>query len=186
MDVSVDLVLLGIGIGLASVAGVRAFLPLLVVALGIQLLQGTTPGWTVAGVLAGLAVLESVLDKFGTIERVFNLAMIPFRAAAGAVVVPVAMDLELDAVPFLAAGAVVAGTVAILKAWLRSRSTRGGAGVSGAFLSVFEDAVAVVGAIVGLFVPLLPRLFVAFLLFFFNRVRRRRGRKYEGLRILRD
>lgn len=186
MSASVDLVLLGIGLGLASVAGVRAFVPLLVVALSIQLLLGTTPGWGVVGLLAGLSVLESALDKIGPIERVFNLIMIPFRAAAGAVVVPLAMDLELDAVPFLAVGAVVAGAVAVLKALTRPRSTRGGAGVSGAFLSFFEDVVAVVGAIVGIFVPLLPILFVAFLLFFFNRVRRRRGRKYEGLRILRD
>jgi hypothetical protein len=131
--------------------------------------------------------LESVLDKVGSIERAFNLVMIPFRAAAGAVVVPLAMDLEiLDAIPFLVAGAVIAGGVAVLKVLLRPRSASGGAGVSNTFLSAFEDVVAVVGGIVGIFVPLLPILFVAFLLFFFNRVKRRRGRKYEGLRILRD
>jgi hypothetical protein len=39
---------------------------------------------------------------------------------------------------------------------------------------------------VGLFVPLVPLLLVAFLLFFFYRVSRRRGRKFEGLRILGD
>jgi hypothetical protein len=34
--------------------------------------------------------------------------------------------------------------------------------------------------------PFLPLAFVGFLLFFFFRVRRRRGRKYGGLRILGD
>jgi hypothetical protein len=40
--------------------------------------------------------------------------------------------------------------------------------------------------LVGLFLPYLPLVLVVFLLFFFNRIRRRRGRKYGGLRILGD
>jgi hypothetical protein len=43
-----------------------------------------------------------------------------------------------------------------------------------------------VGGALGFFVPYLPLLLVAFLLFFYYRVRRRRGRKYGGLRILGD
>jgi hypothetical protein len=35
-------------------------------------------------------------------------------------------------------------------------------------------------------VPYVPVLLVAFLLFFFNRIRKRRGRKFGGLRILGD
>jgi hypothetical protein len=46
--------------------------------------------------------------------------------------------------------------------------------------------VAVFGGVVGFFLPLVPLLFVGFLLFFFNRIRKRRGRKYGGLRILGD
>jgi uncharacterized membrane protein YphA (DoxX/SURF4 family) len=53
-------------------------------------------------------------------------------------------------------------------------------------LSVFEDVVALVGGILGFFVPFVSVLLVAFLLFFYYRVRRRRGRKFGGLRILGD
>jgi hypothetical protein len=194
--------LLGIGIGLASVAGLRAFVPLTVVALALQLLSGI-PGWIGVGVLAALAVVEIALDKSAALERPLNAVMIPLRAVAGALLVAVVVDeaaalglLNLapgrDAgaisalLPWLVVGAVVAGAVAAAKFVLRPRASAGGAGVSTTFLSLFEDVVALVGGIVGLFVPILPLVFVAFLLFFFHRVRRRRGRKYEGLRILRD
>ena len=85
-----DIVLVGIGLGLASVAGVRAFLPLalaaLFAALGIFGLDLPFVGdgwWPVFGVLAALSVLEAVLDKVGSLERVFNMAMVPVRALAG-------------------------------------------------------------------------------------------------------
>ena len=42
------------------------------------------------------------------------------------------------------------------------------------------------GGILAVLVPLVPLLLVAFLLFFFYRVRKRRGRKFGGLRILGD
>ncbi len=53
-------------------------------------------------------------------------------------------------------------------------------------MSAFEDVVALVGGAIALFVPYLPALLVAFLLFFFNRIKKRRGRKFGGLRILGD
>jgi uncharacterized membrane protein len=46
--------------------------------------------------------------------------------------------------------------------------------------------VAILGGVIGLFLPFLPLVLVGFLLFFFNRIRKRRGRKYGGLRILGD
>ncbi len=60
------------------------------------------------------------------------------------------------------------------------------AGVSIAFLSGIQDAVVLVAGILSFFVPYVPVLLVAFLLFFFNRIRKRRGRKFGGLRILGD
>jgi hypothetical protein len=81
---------------------------------------------------------------------------------------------------------VVGGAVAGFKVILRPPFRSSSAGVSTAFLSAMEDFVAVVGGVVGLFLPLVPLLFVGFLLFFFNRIRKRRGRKYGGLRILGD
>jgi len=191
------LLAIGIGIGVASVAGVRAFLPLalacLFAALGFVEPPSPYDGvadalWPVTGVLAALAVVEIVLDKLRALERVFNMIMVPVRAASGAVLFTAASGFDLDAgsVPWLAAGALIAGVVAVLKVLLRPSSKAPAAGVSASFLSACEDAVALVGGVVAVFVPLLPFALVAFLLFFFFRLRRRRGRQYAGLRILRD
>jgi hypothetical protein len=188
------LLALGIGIGLASVAGVRAFVPLGLAALfaavggSLVLPYEETGGWIVAGILAGLAVLEIVLDKIRALERVFNYAMIPVRAASGALLFTAALAFgpNTGSVPWLVAGAVIACLVAVLKVALRPSASTASAGVSPTFLSVFEDLVGILGGALAFFVPYLPVLLVAFLLFFYYRVKKRRGRKFGGLRILGD
>ena len=189
------LLALGIGIGLASVAGVRAFLPLALAALFVQIgffslpVPYTDPGgwWTAVGVLAGLAVLESVLDKVPALDRPFNYAMVPVRIASGAVLFAAALGmLDPGSAPGLVAGGVIAGVVAVAKVILRPPAKAASAGVSPAFLSFSEDVAGLVGGALGFFVPYLPLLLVAFVLFFYYRVRRRRGRKFGGLRILSD
>jgi len=192
----VEILLIGIGVGLAAVAGVRAFLPLalaaLFAALGVfELSSGPVVAvgeWVLFGVLAGLSVVEIVLDKVRTIERVFNWIMVPIRAASGALLFGFASGagLSAGAAPWLVAGAVIAGVVAVLKVVLRPSARDASSGVSTSFLSLIEDAIGLVGGALALFVPLLPVLLVAFLLFFFSRIRRRRGRKFGGLRILGD
>jgi Domain of unknown function (DUF4126) len=68
------LLAIGTGIGFASVAGVRAFLPLLVAVLAVQVGFLVAPSpydgslnmsewWSATGVIAALAVVEVVLDK---------------------------------------------------------------------------------------------------------------------------
>ncbi len=186
---------LGLGIGLASVAGLRAFLLpavfALFAALGMFDLSASGVAvneWILFGGLAGLSVLEIVLDKIRAIERVFNWIMVPVRAASGALLVGLASagGVSMDAVPWLVAGGIVAGVVAVLKVLLRPPARDASSGVSTSFLSLIEDAVALVGGLIGTFVPFLPVLLVAFLLFFFSRIRKRRGRKFGGLRILGD
>lgn len=195
------LVALGTGVGLASVAGVRAFLPLLVAVLAVQvgfmmapspydssLLRMSEWWWSATGVIAALAVVEVALDKVRALDPGFGWAMVPVRAAAGAVLFAGASGFGVDAgsAPWLAAGALISGAVAVLKVVLRPSAKAPAVGVSTPFLSAFEDVVALVGGIVAVLVPLVPLLLVAFLLFFFFRVRKRRGRQYAGLRILRD
>jgi len=188
---------LGIGLGLAAVAGLRAFLPLAIAGLAVQLGLLLSPepsdllagvGWPVVGALAGLAVAEIVLDKAKAVERVFNTIMVPVRAAAGGLAFAMAPGVGLngEALPLLAIGVVVAGIVAVLKVVLRPPAKVASTGVSVSFLSLIEDATAFVGGLVAVFVPFLSLLLVAFLLFFYHRLRRRRGRTYSGLRILRD
>jgi hypothetical protein len=192
MDLALSL---GIGLALASVAGVRAFAPLALAAvfsaLGMFDLSTSALAvgeWVLAGGLVVLAVLEVVLDKVRGLERVLNYVMVPVRAASGALLFPLALGLGIGAssIAWMAAGAAVAGVVAVLKVVLRPSAGAESAGVSTVSLSVFEDLVGVLGGALAFFVPYLPVLLVAFLLFFYHRVRKRRGRKFGGLRILGD
>src|ERR671913_507762 len=188
--------LAGLGVGLASVAGVRAFVPLALFSLFVRLgyiaepdILGLQIGWTVVLALSALAVVELTLDKVQALDPAFGYVMIPIRMVAGAVLFAAVYEsgtLFGGAAPGLVAGGGIAAVVAGLKVILRPPSRSSSAGVSTAFLSAMEDFVAVSGGVVGFFVPFLPLLFVGFLLFFYNRIRKRRGRKYGGLRILGD
>jgi Domain of unknown function (DUF4126) len=189
------LFMVGIGVGLSSVAGIRAYLPLALVGLFARLGLFTLSApfdllddWLVVGALLVLALLESGLDKLPALDPVLDIVQTPLRIVAGAVLFAVALRAGLDVagIPELAAGAAIAGLVAVLKVVLRPSAGVSAAGVSTAFLSFFEDVVAGVGSVVAVLMPFLPLAFVGFLLFFFFRVRRRRGRKYGGLRILGD
>jgi len=185
----------GVGIGLSSVAGVRAFLPLVLVGLFARLGLFALPApfgflddWPVIGALAVLALLESGLDKVPALDSILDYVQTPLRIVAGAILFAAALQegIDVGAIPELAAGGVIAGLVSVLKTILRPAGNVASAGVSASFLSLVEDAVALLGGIVAVLVPLVPLALVAFLLFFFFRVRRRRGRKYGGLRILGD
>lgn len=185
----------GISVGLASVAGVRAFLPLVLVGLFARLGLITLPApfgflddWVVIGALAVLALLESGLDKVPALDSVLDYVQTPLRIVAGAILFAAALQegIDVGAVPELAVGGAIAGLVSVLKAISRPAANVASAGVSASFLSLVEDAVALLGGIIAVLVPLVPLALVAFLLFFFFRVRRRRGRKYGGLRILGD
>ena len=187
--------MVGTGIGLSSVAGVRAYLPLLLVGLFARLGLFALPApfdlldnWLVIGVLAVLALLESVLDKVSALDHVLDYIQTPLRIITGSILFAAALQKGLDAsaIPALVAGGAIAGLVAVLKAVLRPAANADSVGVSTSFLSLGEDVVALSGGIIAIFVPVVPLVLVAFLLFFFFRVRRRRGRKYGGLRILGD
>jgi hypothetical protein len=192
-----SLVLAGLGVGLASVAGVRAFVPLALLGLFARLgfvvppdILGLQIGWSAVLLLSALAVVEIVLDKIRALDPAFGYAMIPVRMVAGALLFASMYEpgalVDAGAAPWFVAGGGIAAVVAVLEVILRPSSRSSSAGVSRAFLSAMEDAVAVSGGVVGFFLPFLPLLFVGFLLFFFNRIRKRRGRKYGGLRILGD
>jgi hypothetical protein len=187
-----SLFLTGIGVGLASIAGVRAFVPLALFSLFARLgyiaepdILGLQIGLPIVLVLWALAVVEIMLDKVRALDPAFGYVMIPIRMVAGAVLFAAVYGPGALA-PGLVAGGAIAGVIAGLKVILRPPSRSSSAGVSTAFLSAMEDFVAVLGGVVGLFLSFLPLLFVGFLLFFFNRIRKRRGRKYGGLRILGD
>ncbi|WP_119069179.1 DUF4126 domain-containing protein [Rubrobacter indicoceani] len=189
------LLAIGAAVGLAAVSGLRAFLPVGLVGLATTLgLYDLPAPYDVFGqpvvlvALFVLAVIESVADRIPAIDRPSDIIALPLRMLAGAALFAAATGAGLDvsSLPELVAGGVIAGAVASLKMVLRPPANVAAAGVSAPFLSSTEDVVAFFGGIIALFVPLVSLLLVAFLLYFFYRVRRRRSRKYEGLRILGD
>src|SRR5919107_2665333 len=87
-----SLILAGLGVGLASVAGVRAFVPLALLSLFVPLgfvaepdIFGLQIGWTVVLALSALAAVEIMLDKVRALDPAFGYFMIPIRMVAGAV-----------------------------------------------------------------------------------------------------
>jgi hypothetical protein len=189
------LVAVGTGIGLSSIAGVRAYLPLVLVGIFARLGLFTLlapfdllENWLTIGVLFVLALLEIGLDKIPALDSVLNFVQTPMRVVAGAILFSAALGagLGVEAIPELAAGGVMAGLVAVARVLLRPSTYTASVGVSMAFLSTLEDLVALLGGLIAVLLPLVPLAFVAFLLFFFLRVKRRRSRKYGGLRILGD
>ena len=185
----------GIGIGLSAVAGLRAYVPLAIVGIfgilglfGLSGLFDQVDGWVVVGLLVFLAIVEGGLDKVKSLDPTLDYVQTPVRILAGAVLFAAAAGLSLGsaAIPWLVAGGAVAGAVSVLKVVLRPSMKAPAAGVSATFLSVVEDLLVLVGGVLAVFVPLVSLLLVAFLLFFYYRIRKRRGRKYGGLRILGD
>lgn len=199
---------IGIGVGLAALAGLRAFLPLALVGifalLSIFDLPGRAGGGGVAVeaivfgtvvsllILLALSVLEISLDKIPSVSRIIAVLGIPLGMVSGALLFAAASGETVRnttlgaAIPELLAGAVIAGLVAFARLRLTPSPDENSAGTSSGFLSAVVDIVVLVAGLIGLFVPVLPIIPVALLLYFFYRIRRRRGRKYEGLRILGD
>lgn len=189
------LLAVGIGLGLSAVAGLRAYLPLALVGLfarigwfGLPEAFDFLDNWVVVVTLLVLALVEGVMDKIPALDRAVNVVQTPVRIVAGAVLFSAALEAGLDAgaIPELAVGGAIAGVVAGFKAVLRPPASAPAAGVSASFLSGIEDVLALVGGIIAILVPLVSLLLVGFLLFVFYRIRKRRGRKYGGLRILGD
>src|SRR5829696_7456324 len=118
-----SLFLAGLGVGLASIAGVRAFVPLALFSLFARLgfivepdILGLQIGWTVVLVLWALAVVEIMLDKVRALDPAFGYVMIPIRMVAGAVLFAAVYEpgalFDAGAVPGFVAGGAIAGLVA--------------------------------------------------------------------------
>jgi hypothetical protein len=186
-----------LGIGLAQLAGLRAFLPVALIGVfsafelfGAPALAGTwfsffAYSWVWIG-LFGCAFIELVLDKLPLMSQVQDLLFGPLRLAAGAVVFGAALAAQLPAVIIVGmiAGALLASAAHFAKGALRI--TRSADGLTNAFMSLFFDLVVAAGAVATLLFPLLGILFLLFLLYFLYRVKKTRRKKYKGLRLLRE
>ena len=170
--------------GLSASAGLNAYLPLLVVALTARytnLIQLNEPwnvmtSWWVIGTLAVLLVIEMTVDKIPAVDTLNDVVQTVGRPAAGAVLFAASSGVVGDLHPALAfiAGLFLAGTVHAAKSVARPAVTATTGGTGNWLVSIIEDVLALIGAILAILLPILIGLTVIFLLgiFFWWRVRR--------------
>ncbi len=164
-----------LGLSLASAAGLRAFLPLLVLSVAARFhvihLGGEfawLQSWTALTSLAVAAVAESLADKVPVVDHALDLVQTLIRPLAGALAVA-GTQAHLDPVTAgvlgLVLGAPLAGGLNAAKSGSRLASTAATAGVANPVLSLAEDITALGQSLLGVFVPALGAVF-ALLLFY--------------------
>ncbi len=188
------------GAGLATLTGLRAFLPLALVGLisrfalfgNLIELTGTPfafleDSWVI-GILLVLALVEITADKVPVLDSAQNIVAGPLRVLAGAAIFGAALGHEDTGVVVagMIAGGAIAGATHAVKEVIRPGAAAAGGGTASPFLSLFEDLAAAFGTVLVVIVPFLGLALVAFVIYLIYRVRRRRRRKYKGLRILKD
>jgi hypothetical protein len=165
LQVSIVVAQVASGIGLAACAGLRAFLPLLVVGLAGRAEWIPLTGkfeWlasTPALVVFGVAVLVEILaDKVPVVDHFLDSIQAFVKPIAGAVL---AASVLAELTPLqasvvgLVTGGTVAGTIHLTKANLRLVSSATTAGLANPVLSVIEDVGAFLGSVLALVVPVL-------------------------------
>jgi hypothetical protein len=159
------------GIGLAASAGLRAFLPLLVISIAGKV--GWVPladrfewlaTWPAVIVFGVAVVMELLADKIPLIDNLLDTLHVWLKPVVGALLA-VAVLTELEPLPAtvlgIMAGASSAGIVHIVKAKARLLSSALTAGIGNPILSLIEDIVALIGSILSVIVPFLIVVVVA-------------------------
>lgn len=181
--------------GLASSAGLNAYIPLLIVALAARfpletpLLRLSAPydilgSWWAIGLLAVLLAVETLVDKIPAVDTVNDLIQTFVRPAAGAVLFAANAEVITDIHPALALGAglLVAGGVHATKGAVRPAITATTAGTGNWLVSTLEDIVAVVMSVMAVVLPILAGLaFIGLATLLFVLYHRRKRRKQQRL-----
>lgn len=164
---------IGAAFGLATSAGLNAYIPLLMVALVARftdLIHLAEPydlltSWWVIGVLAVLLVIEMLVDKVPAVDTVNDVVQTFVRPAAGAVLFAANAGVINDISPVLAllAGVLLAGTVHTTKAAARPIITASTAGTGNWLVSLLEDVTATFMSLLSIILPILM-LFASILL----------------------
>jgi len=173
--------------GLSASAGLNAYLPLLVVALTAKytnLLQLNEPwdvltSWWVIGVLVVLLLIEMTVDKIPAVDSLNDVVQTVGRPVAGAILFASGSGVVGDLHPVLAfiAGLIMAGSVHAVKSVARPAVTATTGGMGNWLVSIIEDILALIGAILAILVPIIIVLAVVFFLGFFFWWRSRRRAK---------
>jgi hypothetical protein len=160
------------GLGLAVPAGLNAYIPLLVVAIasrftgGIELdepydLISTNAG---IGLLVLLLTVEIVVDKVPGLDHMNDLVHSVIRPPAGAALMMAATSsTDLNPVLALFVGLGCAGAMHAIKAAARPMVTVTTGGIGNPLISMGEDGLAAITAVIAIFAPyfvILPLLLV--------------------------
>lgn len=157
--------LFGTGLGLAAGAGLNAYAVLLVYGGLARLFPDDYPG-KIAHILAStpaltalvaLFVLEFFVDKIPGADHVWDIVHTVVRPLAGALLALAAVGPKTDtplAVLAGGSGGVVALAAHLLKSATRLTSTALTAGVANVALSLAEDVLAFLQALVSIFLPM--------------------------------
>ena len=159
-----DLVFAGAaGIAIAAACGLRAFLPLLALALGVRFdlvhvdpssaWIGSTPAIVA---LAWAALVEIVADKIPAVDHLLDLVSTGIRPAAAALAAWCTFEAVHPALAVAAAALLGAGAMGlhVTKAKVRLGSSMLTFGSANSFLSFVEDSIATGVAVLALLAPI--------------------------------
>jgi len=162
-DTGAILLHLAMGLGLAASAGLRAFLPMLIVGLAARLDLVELAGgfawlesWPAITVFAVAVAAELGADKFPVVDHFLDMFQMIVKPVAGALL---AASVTTDWTPLylvvfsVIAGAASAGVVHVTKSKLRLASSLTTAGTANPVLSLGEDAVALTASVGAILVP---------------------------------
>jgi len=173
--------------GLATAAGLNAYLPLLIVALLARFTDlitlsspwDTMESWWVIGVLAVLLIIEFLVDKVPAVDTINDIIHTFIRPTAGAILFAASAGVITDTSPVLAliCGLLIAGGVHAVKATVRPVVTGTTGGVLNPVVSTVEDVISFVVTFLAILVPILALLLLVALIIWFIRWRTRRQRR---------
>lgn len=185
------------GFGLASAAGLNAYIPLLAMGLMGRYTDLVTlpPGWSwlqngwVIAIVAVLLVVEIVADKVPALDSINDTVQTFVRPTAGGIVFGSGTAAQTAAVTDpgtfvhsgqwipVALGVVTALTVSLTKSTVRPVANVATAGVAAPVLSTLEDVASVGLVIVAVLVPVLVVVVLAVLVWAAVALIRRRRRR---------
>ncbi|MEN6561471.1 MAG: DUF4126 domain-containing protein [Acidobacteriota bacterium] len=170
--------------GLAAATGLNAYLPLLIVGLLARYthLIALRPPWSalthpvVLVVIGVLLAIEITVDKIPAVDTVNDVIQTIFRPAAGAILFAASGNVISNVSPVLAmiCGLLIAGGIHTAKAAARPVVTAHTAGMGNPVVSLAEDAVSGVTAVVAVVAPIVLGLLL--LLAVWLLIRRHGGR----------
>jgi hypothetical protein len=184
-------------LGLSSTAGIRAYLPLLALAIGSNIDSSALPlqpnfqtlkSPPLIIILAVLTLLEIAVDKVPVIDHFSDAVHTVIRPFSGAIIMAGTQNSLSDISPWLAAGvgAVLALAFHTVKATSRPVVSATTAGVGNPIVSTIEDILAAVMSVLLIAAPVIGIILLVVLALLLVRlmigvVRRVRGRRAGGV-----